>query len=110
MGKMSRDKGARGEREFAAECRAHGYQVTRTAQHAGKNGGEPDVKGLPGLHVEIKRTEALRLYEAMTQAVRDAKPGLLPIVAHRRNNAGWLIVMRMEDWANLYREWEAGRA
>jgi len=109
-GRKSRNKGARGEREFAALCREHGYaEAVRTAQHAGKNGGQPDVKGLPGVHVEVKRTEALRLYDAVDQAKRDAPAGRLRAVAHRKNNAEWLIIMPAEDWFEIYREWEAGK-
>lgn len=110
MGRTSREKGARGEREFAALCRAHGYpEAVRTAQHAGKNGGQPDVVGLPGVHIEVKRTEALRLYDAVDQAKRDAPAGRLRAVAHRKNNADWLIVMPADDWFEIYREWEAGK-
>ena len=31
-------------------------------------------------------------------------------LAHKKNNADWLITMRAEDWFQLYREWEAGRS
>ena len=82
MGMMSRRKGASGEREFAALCRQQGYEnVVRTAQHCGKNGGQPDVVGLPGIHVEVKRTEHFHLYDALAQAKRERKPGLVPLVA-----------------------------
>lgn len=105
-GRKSRSKGARGEREFAALCKAYGYDTTRTAQHCGKNGGEPDVKGLPGIHVEVKRTEALSLYPAMRQASRDAKEGEVPIVAHRRNGERWLVIMTASDWLEMYKKRE----
>lgn len=110
MGMMSRRKGATGEREFAALCRQQGYEnVVRTAQHCGKNGGQPDVIGLPGVHVEVKRTEHFHLYDALAQAKRDCKPGLIPLVAHRRNECNWVVVLDAEDFFTLYREWEAGR-
>lgn len=109
MGKASRDKGARGEREFAALCREHGYDAQRTAQYKGKNGGEPDVIGLPGIHVEVKRVERLNLQDAMSQAIADAKDGTAPIVASKRNNCPWMITMLAEDWFEIYREYEAGR-
>lgn len=109
MGKTSREKGKRGEREFAALCCAHGYEARRTAQFCGKTGDAADVVGLPRLHVEVKRTEALRLYDALDQAKRDAKAGLLPIVAHRKNNHRWVIVMDADDFFEIYREWEASK-
>lgn len=109
MGKMSREKGKRGEREFAALCSGHGYEARRTSQYCGKTGDAADVIGLPGLHLEVKRTEAFRLYDALDQARRDAKDGLLPVVAHRKNNHRWVICMDAEDFFTIYREWEAGK-
>lgn len=110
MGMMSRRKGASGEREFAALCRQQGYdKAARTAQHCGKNGGQPDVVGLPGIHIEVKRTEHFHLYDALAQAQRDRKPDRIPIVAHRRNDCPWVICMDANDFFTLYREWEAGR-
>jgi hypothetical protein len=40
----------------------------------------------------------------MQQAIHDADGGAVPIVAHRRNNDGWLVTMRFADWIALYRE------
>lgn len=106
-GRMSREKGKRGEREWAKVCRDHGYDCRRTSQYCGQSGDASDVVGLYGVHQEVKRTESLRLYEAMGQAVRDAKPEEKPIIAHRRNDCEWLVVMRAKDWFDLYRAWEA---
>ena len=104
----SRQKGARGEREWAAFCREQGYDCRRTAQYCGKTGDAADVVGLPGIHQEVKRVERLNVEEAVLQAVRDAfKGGGIPVVAHRKNNAEWLVTMRAEDWFKLYREWES---
>lgn len=106
----SRQKGARGEREWAAFCREQGYDCRRTAQYCGKTGDAADVVGLPGIHQEVKRVERLNIEEAVLQAVRDAfKGGGIPVVAHRKNNAEWLVTMRAEDWFKLYREWEPGQ-
>ena len=107
MGKRSRDKGARGEREVAAILRAAGYDAHRGAQH--KGGPEsPDVDGLPGVHIEVKRTERLSLYDALSQAKRDAG-GKLPVVIHRRNESEWVVIQPLEDWLELFREYEAVR-
>lgn len=111
VGKFSRDKGARGERLFASLCREHGYEASRTAQHSGKAAGVADVVGLPGVHVECKLQERLNLRDAMAQSVRDSETAGdgFPIVAHKKNNADWLITMRAHEWFELYREWECGR-
>ena len=104
---MSRTKGAVGEREWASICREEGYDAHRGRQY---HGGEdsPDVVGLPLIHVEVKRVEALRLDDAMAQARRDAG-AKTPIVAHRKNRQPWMVTMLAADWFKLYREWEAGQ-
>ena len=111
MGKASRDKGARFERSLDSKFREYGYDARRTAQYCGKTGDASDVVGLPGIHVEAKHVEQMRLYEWMTQAIRDAEAGggnTLPAVFHKKNNADILVTMRLSDWMNLYTEWEAG--
>lgn len=108
----SKQKGARFERLLAGLFREHGYSdARRTAQYCGNTGDASDVVGLPGIHVEAKHAETMRLYEWIAQAVRDAAAngkGNLPAVFHKKNNAEILVTMRLEDWFNLYREWEAG--
>lgn len=104
----SKQKGARGEREWASFCRDQGYDCRRTAQYCGNTGDASDVVGLPGVHIEVKRVEALNLDKAMSQAIHDSKGQKMPIVAHRKNNAGWMVTMQAGDWFALYREWEAG--
>lgn len=99
----SRQKGAAGERELARKLREYGYDARRGCQfHGGPE--SPDVVGLPGIHIEAKRVERLDLYGAMDQAVRDAGSEEMPAVFHRKNNCGWLVTMRLDDWMSLYRE------
>ena len=107
MGKASRDKGKRGERELAGILRDYGYDCRRGQQFCGSN-GDADVVGLPGIHIECKRVERLDLYGAVEQAKRDAKEEELTVVMHRRNNCEWLVTMPLEDWMSMYREYEAG--
>ena len=99
----SRDKGKRGEREWAKVCNDNGYNCRRGCQYNGLDGD--DVIGLPGVHIEVKRVEKLNIYDAICQSVRDSK-GRVPIVAHRKNNCDWLVTMRAEDWFKLYRSWD----
>lgn len=109
MSKMSREKGKRGEREWAELCRAHGYgEARRTAQYCGKTGDASDVVGLHGIHQEVKRVERLELYHALQQATRDAQEagaGAIPVVAHRRNKERWVVIMDAEDWFKLFHAW-----
>lgn len=102
----SRDKGARGERELASVLNSYGYFCRRGQQYSGAN-GDPDVVGLPGIHIECKRVERLNLTDAMIQAKRDARDGEIPAVFHRRNREEWLVTMRLDDWVQMYRESKA---
>jgi Holliday junction resolvase len=106
----SRAKGARFERTLASKFKEHGYNCRRGQQYCGAN-GDADVVGLPGIHIEAKACEQMRLYDWMSQAKRDAEAGgenRLPAVFHKKNNAAILVTMELDDWMNLYREWEAG--
>lgn len=103
MGKYSRDKGARGERELANILKSYGYEARRGQQFCGLN-GDADVVGLPGVHIEVKRTERFKLYDAMEQAERDAKEDETPVVVTRKNNQGWIVCMRLEDFLKMYGE------
>lgn len=105
----SRDKGARFERELASVLRGYGYDTHRTAQYCGKTGEAADVIGLRGIHIEAKHQEQIRIYDWMDQAKRDSsKSEDLPAVFFRKNHCETLVCMRLEDWIELYREWEAG--
>lgn len=111
MAVNSKQKGARFERTLASKFREYGYESRRTAQYCGNTGDASDVVGLPGIHVEAKHQEQMRLYDWMDQAKRDAKAGgqgRLPAVFHKKNNAEILVTMTFDDWMTIYREFEAG--
>lgn len=103
MGKFSKDKGKRGELELVHKLQELGFQkVHRSQQYCG-SASSADVLGLPGVHIEVKRTEALSLYTAYAQAIRDADGSEeMPVIFHRRNGKPWLVAMSLEDWAKLY--------
>jgi Holliday junction resolvase len=96
MGKLSRDKGAAGEREFASVAREAGLAAERTAQlQAGERAeGSPDVSiyDCPDLHVEVKRDERMSVDRMVRQSVEDAAKyrggARVPLVAWRRNGSG----------------------
>ena len=101
----SREKGKRGEREFAKLCRQYGYDARRSQQYAG-GVDSADVVGLPGMHVEVKLrdviTEGNKL-AFMRQAIRDsAGSGKIPIVAHKENYRQWYVTMEMQDFVRMY--------
>ena len=109
MAVNSKQKGARFERLLASKFRDYGYKARRTAQYCGNTGDASDVVGLPGIHIEAKHQETMRLYDWMSQAKRDSDgSGKLPAVFHKKNNAEILVTMEFDDWMTLFREWEAG--
>ena len=105
MGRMSREKGKRGEIEVAHLLQSYGYNGRRGQQVKG-GPDSPDVRGLPGVHIEVKRTEKLGLYEALAQSKRDAGEDEVPVVIHRRNNCKWVVILEFEEFMKLY---QAGR-
>ena len=108
MGASSQRKGASGERELAAVLMGYGYEIKRGGSLS--FGEVPDLVGLPGVHIEVKRVERLNVPEAMQQAVNDSqrfRDGM-PALFHRRNRQPWLVTLRLEDFMQLYCEKERG--
>lgn len=104
MGKMQQRKGANGERELQEILRGRGFDVTRGGSQT--YGTIPDLVGLPGIHIEVKRQERLDLLDAVRQAETDAarfNDGR-PAVFHRRNRSPWLVTMTLDEWLVLYDE------
>ena len=105
----SKEKGKRFERLVASKLREYGYGARRTAQYCGNTGEAADVIGLPYIHVECKHVERLNIYDAMSQAKRDARgKALLPAVFHKKNNCEILVTMEFDSFMQIYREFEAG--
>lgn len=96
----SRQKGARGEREVAYLLRERGYKARRGQQYAGAS-GDPDVIGIPGVHIEVKFVEKLNIHNAMKQSRHDARDDEIPVVIHRRSREKWLVTMDFERWLDL---------
>ena len=100
-----RQKGAVGEREFAKLLREHGYEAERGVQHSGGK-DSPDVKtNMHGVHWEIKRTERLRLHDALKQSQRDAGEDEMAVVGYRRNHDEWIVIQTFDEWIELYNAW-----
>jgi Holliday junction resolvase len=100
----SREKGANGEREISKILKTKGFNTRRGQQFSGA-GGDADVIGLDGIHMEVKRVEKLNIEKAMEQSIRDHKEGTIPTVFHRKNRKPWLVTMLLDDWIELYRRW-----
>lgn len=101
----SKQKGKRGELDFKNLLIEHGFDARRGQQFCGSK-DSPDVvcNALPSVHFEVKYTEKFNAYDAVAQAKRDAGDYKLPVVAHRRNNHDWLVIMPAQDWLSLIKE------
>ena len=101
--KASQRKGRGGEIELSTILNDHG--IPATPGNPLNFGRVPDVVGVEGIHVEVKRVEKLNVGEAMNQAIRDSEKFRdgMPALFHRRNRQPWLVTMRLEDWLKLYK-------
>lgn len=99
----SKQKGKRGELEFAHFLTERGFPARRGQQFKGGN-DSPDVvcDDLSTFSFEVKRTERFRLYAALEQAEADAGVNQIPVVAHRMSRKKWVVIMDAEDWLSLY--------
>ena len=100
MGKMSRDKGKVGEREVAELLRDHGFAGARGVQYRG-GPDSPDVVGLPGYHIEVKRVESFNLYNAFAQAAVEKPDDVTPVVFHRKNGKPWVAVVLADHFLHM---------
>ena len=86
-GRRSRAKGKRGEYEVRDIVREHGFEAERGGPIHGDDKRADTVHDIPGVHIEVKRTERLDLYGAIRQAETDASvKGQEPWVVFRRND------------------------
>lgn len=101
----SKAKGKRGELELASILRSHGWSdACRGVQYKGGPNSQ-DVEGIPGIHFERKRTRALQIYPAISQARADAGSNL-PVVSFRGNGIGKaeLAILTLDDFLNLLKQ------
>lgn len=99
-GRASKNKGARGEREFAAKLVEHGIDARRHGKQFYEQDGSrehADVDhNLPHIHFEVKRREKLSVTAALRQA-KGERPDRMPVVAHRANCEPWKITFLADD-------------
>lgn len=102
MSRSQQRKGRNGELEICRILQAHG--IPAEPGQAVSYGSTPDVVGVQGIHLEIKRVERLNVPEAMNQATRDSEKFQdgAPALFRRRNRSPWLVTMHLSDWMKLY--------
>jgi len=102
IGKMSKNKGAEGERAMARELIKRGFPARRGRQFSGGD-DSPDVicEDLNFLNIEVKRVEKLNIYRAIRQSKEDAGMKKVPIVAHKTNRNEWLVSLPLYNFMDI---------
>lgn len=95
MGRFSREKGKRGEREVAKLFSDFGLPARRTAQYCGRNNDSSDVKveDLPQLYVECKLGYSKQIHDWFERAFEDAGADMIPIIFHKCDHGRWLATV-----------------
>lgn len=104
MGRRSKQKGKRGEREVANILKRYGYEARRTAQYCGSTGDASDVIGLEGYHIEVKNVERLNLWKAIEQSRHDAMEAgkkEVPVVVFKKSRTSWQICIEFEEFLKI---------
>jgi hypothetical protein len=102
----SRAKGRRGENEFVkAHLLEHWPQAKRNLDQFGDD--KRDCVEVAGIHFQVKRVEKLNIWAALDQAISEAAPQDVPVVAFRRNRSAWFGALEMDELIPLLRLREA---
>ena len=79
--------------------------LTHKSNEAGKD--SPDVKhNMKGCHIECKKTEHLRIWEALEQSNRDAGEDEIPVVVFSRNRSKDYVALSFEDFLKVFKAYE----
>lgn len=103
----SKDKGKRGELQAAAKLREHGISARRGQQFSGSAESPDVITAIENVHIEVKRTERFRLYDALEQAETDSGRDSKPLVLHRPNRKAWVVVCYLDDLTDIATSWLA---
>jgi Holliday junction resolvase len=109
MGRTSREKGKRGEREFARLLAGLGFEARRTQQFSGREGTADVASSIPGVHWEVKRYARIAAMRFLEQADRDRTDDALPVVAMREDSGPWVVMIKADDVVDLVERIVAAR-
>jgi Holliday junction resolvase len=107
MGKASREKGKRGEREVASIIsEILGVAATRKVR---QHNGDSDIVGVPGWCIEVKRyanaSEATMRSWWEQAAAQAASSGGIPCVWYRLDRRPWRVLWPLEAALGAKHQW-----
>jgi hypothetical protein len=105
-GRMSRNKGARGENELAAMLSDELGTVVKRKLGQARDGAD-DIE-IGKFRIEVKRRETLAVMQWCRQIEACTPKDQIPLVVFRQNGQEWRVVMRMKDLIPMIREELAG--
>jgi hypothetical protein len=94
MSRFEREKGRRAELEVVKLARAQGWPASRNLDQT-RDGGS-DIRGVPGVAIEVKRCERTDVWAWWEQISRSCGSDL-PLVAFRRSSSPWLAVSELDE-------------
>lgn len=112
MGKMQREKGARGEREIAQLLRPvfPGVHRRSTGEESQTDQGR-DLADTPGLCAQVCRASRPPIERKVREALSASKSGELSVAFTRSDRGEWLATMPLPHWMSVYAGYmEAGHA
>lgn len=98
MGKPSRDKGKRGEREVAQLLKDRGIHHDRTLD--GRNQIHGDIL-LSNMALEVRRREQVSIVRWSREHEEEVPDHLIPAVAYRTNGEPWRVSLPLDDLLDL---------
>jgi hypothetical protein len=105
VSRRERAKGARGELEVARILRAAGWPDAKRTSDGRAQIERGDIgDGPDGVHLEVRRREALNIWACLADAQREARPGDAPAVVFRRSRSRWYAAVELEFLLDLLGE------
>jgi hypothetical protein len=105
MGALSRNKGARLERDAASWLEdVTGIKFRRALDQYQASSGK-DLIGDSPLVVQVKGGKMPPIWKAYAEAEGESNPGEVPIAIIKRDRYPWMIVLNREDFAPMLAAW-----
>ena len=98
MGKASRDKGKRGEREVAQLLKDRGIHHDRTLD--GRNQVHGDIL-LSDMALEVRRREQVSIVKWSREHEAEVPDHLIAAVVYRTNGEPWRISLPLDDFLSI---------
>ena len=109
MGKASREKGKRGEREACDVLRPIFPEVRRRAMQARSGASDgADLENTGRYHVEVGVGKSISAHAKWSQAYEDSALLHTSIALTRKDRGPWLVTMEAGAWVELVRKATAG--